>query len=392
MLFCNTCFTRGGAWLNECDQDNQLSLIRALAPLGVQAVITDAGWFKGGWPAGAGNWDPDPAKYPDGMAPVAAGAKACGMDYGLWFEPERVVPETTIDKEHPAWVLRAGDKGGVWGGLLNFGLPQVQEYFFRIVERYMKLPGFCVYRQDFNMEPLQHWRDNDAEDRQGITEMKYIEGLYAYWDRIRQAFPDAIMEECAAGGRRIDLETVMRFHLHQKTDHWFNNTLDQASLFGLAQYLPNSIVVAHLNQLDDYSFRSTMASSLCLGWIADGPQFDLARAKTLTGRYLALRHLLVGDWYPLTPPTRDPESWLASQYYRPDLGEGMVLVFRRERSPQQRLMVKLKGLDPHAIYRVTSDAGLPDRTFSGRALMDGYEIAIPGAPGSDLIVFRRESK
>ena len=32
-LFCNTCFTRGGGWLNECNASNQISLIEAYAPL-----------------------------------------------------------------------------------------------------------------------------------------------------------------------------------------------------------------------------------------------------------------------------------------------------------------------------------------------------------------------
>ena len=45
--------------------------------------MTDAGWFTGGWPDGAGNWDPDPEKYPEGMGPVAAAAKERGMAYGL---------------------------------------------------------------------------------------------------------------------------------------------------------------------------------------------------------------------------------------------------------------------------------------------------------------------
>ena len=55
----------------------------------------------------------------------------------------------------------------------------------------MELPGFRVYRQDFNMDPLPYWRHNDTEDRQGITEIRYIEGVYAYWDRIRATWPDA---------------------------------------------------------------------------------------------------------------------------------------------------------------------------------------------------------
>ena len=78
-LFSNTCFTRGRGWLNECNASNQISLIKANAPLGLQAVITDAGWFEGGWPAGAGNWTPRKDAYPGGMGPVAAAAKERGM-------------------------------------------------------------------------------------------------------------------------------------------------------------------------------------------------------------------------------------------------------------------------------------------------------------------------
>ncbi|MGB9598155.1 MAG: alpha-galactosidase, partial [Candidatus Poribacteria bacterium] len=105
ILFCNTCFTRGGGWLNECNAENQISLIKAYAPLGLEALITDAGWFEGGWPAGAGNWTPRKDAYPEGMAPVAKSAKDNGMIYGLWFEPERVVAGTWIHKNHPEWLL-----------------------------------------------------------------------------------------------------------------------------------------------------------------------------------------------------------------------------------------------------------------------------------------------
>jgi alpha-galactosidase len=387
-LFCNTCFTRGGGWLNECNTGNQISLIKAYAPLGLEAIITDAGWFEGGWPLGAGNWTPRKDAYPDGMGPVAAAAKDRGLIYGLWFEPERVVSGTWLHRNHPEWILSTPN-GPANTHLLNFGLPEVRDYFFSIVKGFMGLPGFRVYRQDFNMDPLPYWRDNDAPDRQGITEMKYIEGLYAYWDRIAEAWPDSLREECASGGKRIDLETVMRMHIHQKTDYWFDNEVDQASLWGLSQYLPNNLVVAHLNRMDDYSFHSTLASSLCLGWIADAPDFDSERGKKLLDRYLQVRHLLTGAWYPLLPYSRDLDRWIASQYHRPDLDEGIVLVFRRPESPYTAIEVSLRGLDPEATYELSYSSSGAKRRLKGAALMRDFQITVPEKHKSDLIVYRK---
>ena len=387
-LFCNTCFTRGGGWLNECNEENQISLIRALKPLGVELIITDAGWFEGGWPLGAGNWNVRKDSYPNGIAPVAAAAEECGMIYGLWFEPERVVAKTQIAREHPEWLLwRKGDETTA---LLNFGIPAVQEYFFNIVDGFMKIPGFRVYRQDFNMDPLWHWRDNDAPDRQGIAEMKYIEGLYAYWDLIAKKYPDSFREECASGGRRIDLETIMRMHIHQKTDYWFDNVVDQASLFSLSQYLPNGTIAGHVNRLDDYSFHSSLASSLCLGWIADDPKFDMEQAKRLTSLYKSVLHLLSGDWYPLTEYNRDETQWLGSQYHRADIDEGMVIMFRRDKSQYAVMNVRLRGLDNNADYEVESKSYGWKKTLKGSTLMDGFNITLEKAPSSDVIVYKKK--
>ena len=56
-----------------------------------------------------------------------------------------------------------------------------------------------------------------------------------------------------------------------------------------------------LTRLDDYSFHSTLPASLIPGWIADAAGFDTVGAKRLLDSYRAVRHLLVGAWYPLLP-------------------------------------------------------------------------------------------
>jgi alpha-galactosidase len=242
------------------------------------------------------------------------------------------------------------------------------------------------------MDPLAYWRHNDAPDRRGITEMKYVEGLYAFWDRIAAAWPEGFREECASGGRRIDLETVMRFHVHQKTDYWFDDEVDQASLFSLSRYLPNNVVVAHLNRLDTYSFRSTLASSLCLGWIADAPDFDAERGARLLETYREIRPLLVGAWYPLLPYSRRLSEWMAWQHHRADLGRGVVLAFRRAESPYRTIDVGLKGLRPDALYRVSFKTAGRALNVPGRELSSRLEITIPERRASASIVYEEERR
>ena len=374
MLFCNTCFTRGGGWLNECNAENQISLINAYAPLGLEALLTDAGWFRGGWPSGAGNWTPRKDAYPQGMGPVAAAAKAHGMVYGLWFEPERVVADTDLHKQHPDWLLRRKD-GDDDTYLLNFGLPEVQEYFFNIVEGLHGLPGFRFYRQDFNMDPLPYWRYQRRAGPAGHQRDEVHRGAVRVLGPDRRRPGRTVFARSAPAAatastwRRSCACTCTR---RPTTGSTTRRT--RRSLWGTSQYLPNNTIVAHLNRLDDYSFHSTLASSLCLGWIADAPDFDVQRAKQLTDRYLAVRHLLIGAWYPLLPYSRDQHAWTGSQFHRADLDEGMLLVFRRAECPYPTAEVALRGLNPEARYEVVSDLsgplGVRERRGTGQVVSD----------------------
>jgi alpha-galactosidase len=299
---------------------------------------------------------------------------------------ERVVTGSWIHKNRPEWILSSTDESQ-HTYLLNLGLPEVREYMFAIVKKFMELPGFRVYRQDFNMDPLPYWQYSDTPNRQGITEIKYIEGLYEFWERIAETWQDSLRIECASGGRRIDLETVMRMHVHQKSDYWFDNEIDQASIWGLSQYLPNNVFMAPINRMDDYSFHSAMATSLCLGWIADACDFDLQRTEKLVSRYRELRHLLIGAWYSLLPYSRELTDWTASQYHRPDLDEGIILVFRRPESSVETVELSLHGLNSEATYELNYDSTGLKKRMNGSELMKRFQVTIPEKHQSELILY-----
>ena len=121
---------------------------------------------------------------------------------------------------------------------------------------------------------------------------------------------------------------------------------------GLSQYVPNCFPIVPMTTMDDYGFYSSMPASIELGWQAYLPDFDFARANALVERFLRVRELLVGAWYPLLPPTIDRTLWAGSEYYRPDLKRGLFLVFRREDSPYA--MAELKAPDWSPTPRTSS--------------------------------------
>ena len=64
--------------------------------------------------------------------------------------------------------------------LFNLGLPaKPGDYITDLLSASIAEHGVDIYRQDHNFDPLPYWQAADAPDRVGMTEIRYIEGLYA---------------------------------------------------------------------------------------------------------------------------------------------------------------------------------------------------------------------
>jgi alpha-galactosidase len=98
--------------------------------------------------------------------------------------------------------------------------------------------------------------------------------------------------------------------------------------------------------------------------------------------------LMLADYYPLTPYSRELGCWIAWQFNRPEQGDGVVQAFRRPQSAEEVVRYKLRGLDPQARYAVTDlDTGQV-QMLTGRELMvDGLPVAIPTQPGASVLIY-----
>lgn len=355
----------------------------------------DAEWYgKGGWPVNVGDWTVKKDLYPQGFKPLSDALRKSGRELMLWFEPERVFNATPWQREHPDWLF--GPRGDNY--LLNLGNPAAREFLTRFISDRVDEFGLGCYRQDFNIDPLPFWQAADAPDRQGISELRHIEGLYAFWDGLLARHPGLLLDNCASGGRRIDLETLGRATPFWRSDGPRDPIAHQCHTYGLLAWAPLN-ATSQDRAGDDYEFRSSMSSALCLNWWVSGDapaeripaNFPWDWARRTLDQYLKLREFYYGDYYPLTAYSPLRDVWMAYQLDRPDLGAGVIVALRRPDSPYETSRFPLRGLDALATYVVTTlDTGEQLR-LPGKALMErGVSVSILQRPGSALVTYKRE--
>ena len=368
-------------WSTEA---GQLRAVQASHELGCDTHWFDAAWFEGGFPNGVGNWSCRPNSFPNGLKPVSDACHRLGLKFVLWFEPERVAPGTQIAREHPEFIF-----GGPKGGLFNVSDPAARHWLTDLLSDRITEFGLDVYRNDFNINPLNFWRGADAPDRQGITEIRYIEGHYAMWDELRSRHPGLWIDNCASGGRRIDLETLMR-----SVPLWRSDTSsspghadwDQTQTLGLSQYVPLFSACAWEPRAYILRSAATGGSILQFDYLSD--EFSMEEARTAVAEVKEDQKFWYGDFYPLTRAGTGADVFAAWQFHRADLDAGIVLAFRRSECPFPVLQTGLHALKADGRYSVEfidEARSRQQRTLTGRDLLSDFELRLP-KKGSSLLI------
>ena len=308
--------------------------------------------------------------------------------------------------------------------LFNMAHPEARQFLTDFLSSRIEEWGIDSYREDVNIAPLEYWQNADAPDRQGITEIRYVEGLYAFWDELLRRHPHLIIDNCSSGGRRFDLESISRSTVLWRSDSARDARHAQCQGYGLYSWVPLHMAAraAVPEKGNEYELRSFMGpgliTSLDVPFPAQTPQglpaetmADLAdetsqdtpadtqqgekgeeegdrHAKSLLEQYLRLRKFYYGDFYPLTEYNGNEDTWMAWQFDLPESGEGMVQVFRREKSPHESGRLQLKGLQPDAHYSVKDIDAAGSTEMTGAELMEkGLLIAIPECPSAVVITY-----
>jgi len=372
----------------------------------------DAGWygtstkpcpsvFDGEWPI-VGDWRVNPLYHPQGLKPVSEAAHRAGMKFLLWVEPERATHGAPVTLEHPEWFLRTSKEPPKpnEGMLLNLAHPDAWKWAVETVSTLIAENGIDCYREDFNMDPGPYWDAAEEAGRKGWLEIRFVEGLYAFWDELRRRHPHLLIDNCASGGRRLELETVSRSVALWRTDYncfpHIRAEASQVHTAGLQLWLPLNSTSPVAKPGDTYQARSAYSAGLVLSLnefgVSNFGELDYEWYRSRLAEIRRLRPCFQGDFHLLTPCAFDMDSWLVYQLILPEKQEGAILAFRRPESPMTSGAFQLKGLDAVGTYTFEdSDTGLTEDVGGKELAEKGLALTIETARASRLVFYRKEN-
>jgi len=211
------------------------------------------------------------------------------------------------------------------------------------------------------MLPLDAWYAADAADRVGITEIRYVEGLYALWDRILAAHPGIVIDNCASGGRRIDLETLRRsvpLFRSDAGDHGGEGAsrleiTNQIQCWGLGHWLADH--GGPLRTFDAYAARSALTTGFIAYRVlpenAQDPEYADAIAAVAENK--RLRPLIAEERIGLIAPDLEKEAWAAFQHHRHSDSSGIIVALRGPGADSDSVTLRPEHIDVRGTYQVT---------------------------------------
>ncbi len=313
----------------------------------------DAGWYgdainKEQWDRQVGSWYPLLEYGEEEMKNISSALHEVGYPFILWFEPERAREDSEAADLYPELFYAPNDASlKERGYLLRLDTEEGYQWMYDLLSNAIAEYDVDIYRQDFNMNPLNYWLYNDEDGRVGITEAKYIENMWRLMDELTEAFPDLIIDNCASGGRRLDIGMMQRCISLFRTDYSCLPTCDpsgyQYHTQSINRWIPLSAAGLWCDLNDPYNAISTLS----VGQYINPPM------KYPVDLTLANQKYFYGDFYTLLKPTYDFTSHQAWEFYDRDSDSARVTLIARPETPEGDLTVKLKGLNPDQIYKVT---------------------------------------
>ncbi|NNE42339.1 MAG: alpha-galactosidase [Marinicaulis sp.] len=225
-------------------EERLLALAEKAAWIGAERFVLDDGWFgsRRNDMSGLGDWWVSKDVYPNGLKPLVNKVRELGMEFGIWFEPEMVNPDSDLFRAHPDWILEVRSVQQVPFRdqyTLDLTRAEVSQYLYEKITTIVAENNVSYIKWDMNRE-IHH----PASAGRAVIHQQ-TNAVYALMKRLRDAHPQLEIETCASGGGRADYGVLRYADRIWLSDS--NDALDRQQIQrGASYFFPLNILGSHV--------------------------------------------------------------------------------------------------------------------------------------------------
>ena len=195
-------------WLYKFDRidfENVSGQIERAGELGVEYFVIDAAWFGQGemWSCRGDWYENQEAVFCGRMKELSQLVRDAGMKFGFWLEVETAGVKSKWKENYKEYYFTYNDHGNELS-FFDFSNPEACAFMFDVVSKLVENYQAEFIKFDFNQD-LTVDVCKDAF-------RAYFKGYEAFIGRLKEAFPNLYLENCASGGLRMTLMNGMDFN------------------------------------------------------------------------------------------------------------------------------------------------------------------------------------
>ncbi|MGN0400070.1 MAG: alpha-galactosidase [Blautia sp.] len=352
----------------DFDTEKLLAIAREAKKDGIEMLVMDDGWFgeRNLDDSSLGDWQVNEKKITGGLPKLVRKVNEIGLEFGIWFEPEMISPNSCLYREHPDWAIQIQGREATQSRaqyVLDLSRKEVRDYAYECVARILRSAPIAYVKWDMNRQLSDMGSFCLPADRQQELFHRYVLGLYEMQERLVTEFPDLLLENCSGGGARFDPGM-----LYYSPQIWCSDDTDAIERLriqeGTAMIYPVSAMGAHVSDCPNHTVgRSTpfatrghVALAGTFGYELDITKISQEEREQIPGqielyhKYQELMHR--GDYYRILSWTdKKPfDCWMIAAK---DGSEALVTYVQILGSAiAHSRNIFLKGLEPDSRYRL----------------------------------------
>lgn len=393
------------------DHESEAGIEREIdiaASVGADTFVVDAGWNgpePNKWFDNVGDWYAG-SWLPNGLNPIREYARKKGMLFGLWVEIESAGSASSLRKAHPDWIMKRNGVPVANGRQLDLANPEVAAWVESEIARIIRKYDLDLFRIDYN-HSVEAGGNRIKDGFLENTQYRYVEALYAVFDRLRKQFPNVTFQNCASGGGRLDYGIMQRFDNTELSD-WLRAPRGLKILNGMTWVLPPEILLRTFGtetrsseedgnldvQLDTLMmslpiFRGISPTLEELNPLLAAPirrSVDFYRQTA----YPIMNNCLVYHHTPVLP-MMEPSPWVVLEYATVNKTREMAGLFRTSPSGDPEYRFEPRGLDFSKNYAVHFQNSGEVVEISGAQLLEnGIPVRLDENLTAELLVIEQK--